>query len=61
MKKAQLGIKEIIYLALGLLVLLLGFIAYNHSGSILEAMQGSGEGIIGDLSFSLFYLVKFRK
>ena len=66
MKKAQLGIKEIVYLALGLLVLLLGFIAYNNSETLIETITNFGSGTTGELDdVSLFGLpfltLLFRK
>ena len=66
MKKAQLGIKEIVYLALGLLVLLLGFIAYNNSEAIIETITNFGSETTGgfddiDLLVLPFLTLLFRR
>lgn len=43
MKKAQLGIKEIIYFVIGLLVLLLGYIIFSYSHDSIGIIGGSAE------------------
>ncbi len=54
-KKGALGIQELIYFVLGLLVLLLGYLAFNHSGGLLEGIAGAGDV---DLGLLIFFLIK---
>ncbi len=57
-KKGALGIQEMIYFILGLLVLMLGYMAFNYSGGFLESIVGVGEEGTEDLGLVLLGFFK---
>lgn len=47
--KAQMGIREIIYFILGLLVLLIGYVIFGHSTGIIDGMGEVNSSVIPGL------------